>query len=167
MKWLLTAFCYTHRSVPCSPIIREVSSCSNGNSTETHSQTVFREWETLEHSALSGMSIKSLFSELRYPAKERWKEHKNQRGWRMPRKPRPLHKQDQHTYEFTETEAVHTGPVQVLWVCVMVLSLVFLWNSWVSLHLSVSCASWILLPLFVLYYSGALVFALSCYILFP
>ena len=31
-------FCYTHRSVPCSAMIREASSCNSWEQTETHSQ---------------------------------------------------------------------------------------------------------------------------------
>lgn len=52
---LLSTFGYTHRSVPYSAIMRDVSSLLQqmvGTNTETLHQTLRREWETLKHTTL-------------------------------------------------------------------------------------------------------------------
>lgn len=47
IKWLLMTFCYTHRPVPCSAIIREASCCSRWEQIQRPTAgQVCREWET-------------------------------------------------------------------------------------------------------------------------
>lgn len=50
--------CYGHRSRPCSAIIRleKLPPAEMERNTETHNQTIYREWNTFEHSALNGMA---------------------------------------------------------------------------------------------------------------
>ena len=50
-------FCYTHRSALCSAIIRGFLLQQAGINTETHISVLYREQETLKHSALNGMSL--------------------------------------------------------------------------------------------------------------
>ena len=49
-------FCYTHRSVPYSAIIRETSSCSRWEQIQRPIARHYAESETLEHIALFGMT---------------------------------------------------------------------------------------------------------------
>lgn len=44
---------------------------------------------------------------------------------------------EQSSYEVKETESVRTGPYQVLWVCSIVFTLVFLWYSSVRTSASI------------------------------
>lgn len=51
-------FCNTHKSMPCSVLIRGACSCSKWKQIETHSRIQRREGEAFEHSALNRMSPK-------------------------------------------------------------------------------------------------------------
>lgn len=80
-------FCYTHRQVPYSPIIREPSSCSRWEQIlrptphNTHRETLYYT-----------VSIQSLCSELWGPHRKRdGKKCKSQRGWRTPGEQGPLY----------------------------------------------------------------------------
>lgn len=53
IKYLLMAFCYTHRSVLCSDITREAFSCSSKEQIESHRQTLGREGEILKLNRMS------------------------------------------------------------------------------------------------------------------
>lgn len=55
-KWPLMTFCYPHRLVPCSALVRETPLAADGNK-QTSSQTSYSEWETLKHSVLMGCSL--------------------------------------------------------------------------------------------------------------
>lgn len=74
------AFCYTHRSVPCSVIIRKLPIAADGNKpTAKHYATLSTKWEVY---------IKSLppFRAQGALRKRRQKECKSQKKWRTPRK---------------------------------------------------------------------------------
>lgn len=79
-----------------------------------HRQTLCRERETLEHSALRRMSPSILPLKAQGTlGKSRQKECKRQKGLRTPRKQDPLNTHDQCIYEDTETEAACTWLIQV------------------------------------------------------
>ena len=66
IKWLLMTFCYTHRSVPCSAIIREASSGTDGNKYRDSQSGLtqgVRKFGTFRHK--QNVSIKSIHPGLR------------------------------------------------------------------------------------------------------
>jgi hypothetical protein len=63
IKWLLTACCYTHRSVPCSAIIREASSCSRWQQIQRCIARLYAESERLWNAQLNWMSLANLSSQ--------------------------------------------------------------------------------------------------------
>lgn len=63
-KWPLMSFCCTHRSVTCSAIIWEDQQMKN---IQTHSQTLGKEWGTLEDLALNRCFQQALPSGVREP----------------------------------------------------------------------------------------------------
>lgn len=81
IKWLLMAFWYTHRSVPCSAINREASSWSRWKQIQ---RTTGRQYsESRELGTFSPKwdgSIKSLLRVLRNLLKRRQRESKSHRG---------------------------------------------------------------------------------------
>ena len=100
IKLLLRTFCYTHRSVPCSVIIRE----ADGKNTDTQRQTFLTEWETLECLAQRDVAIKPSPQDSR--DREGGDRVQAPEGMEDSRRTGPL-------YELRETEAACTGPAQV------------------------------------------------------
>jgi hypothetical protein len=68
----------------------------------THSQILHKELETLEHSALYGISAPNSLAEFREPQRKRQKECKSQKKWRAQRKQDPLSQHKQITYELPD-----------------------------------------------------------------
>ena len=65
-------FCYPHRSMPYSVIIRKAPSCSKWEQIQEPTTKHYTEIESLEHTALSkwDASVKSFASELRESSKK-------------------------------------------------------------------------------------------------
>lgn len=127
---LLMTFCYTQRSMPCSAIITETSSCSRGKQRATARH--YTEWKTLGYSALNGLSPSNLFfwgsgnpaeeeSERMLRARKNVKE-----GMEDTKKTRPSYEHVHYIYELSEIEAACTGPTRVH-------TRFFLYIRWLSL----------------------------------
>lgn len=81
-----------------------------GPNTGTHSQALHRTLETLEHTALIGMSSSNPSTEgLGNPREEEIERIQEQRGWRTPEGKEPLNQCEQSPFELTEIE-VATAP---------------------------------------------------------
>lgn len=87
VKWLLMTFCYTYRSVSCSAIIREASSCSRWEQIQRSTTGLCSEserpWNTQSKWIVSIKFFPSVFMEL---WKSRGKDCKSQWGWKTPRR---------------------------------------------------------------------------------
>lgn len=94
----------------CSAITRGASSCSRWE----RLQRICRERETLERSALNGMSPPSPSPQ---GSEKKQKKCKSERRWRTLRKQGPLSQQDQSLYEFTEIKSKCTSLHQILHEC--------------------------------------------------
>ena len=101
-----------------------------GANTEAHSQTLY--WET--HSALTGMSSSNPFLQSSgNPVEEDVEGCKSQRGQRTPGEQGPLNQRDPSSCELRGCSSMHgacTGLHDILCVCSVVSSLVFLWDFW-------------------------------------
>lgn len=73
-------FCWSQRSVSCPVIIREAPPVIDGNYTEIHNWTMYRKWETLEHSVLNPLLG------AQGAMQKRQKDSKSQSWWMTPRK---------------------------------------------------------------------------------
>lgn len=162
-RWPLLTWCFTHRSAPCSTIIRSFFLQQTGTNTDTHSQTLCREWESSKGSLSkpspqgSGNTEEEKTESIR--AKGHGGYHKNKVVW----------KNMSRAHIRSETEAAcartHTGLEQVLWVHINA-SIVFWWDSqvceWVGLYLL-----WLLLGSSICVVQLEVqVFVLSYYIIF-
>lgn len=114
IKWIPITFCYAQISALLSHHQRAFLLQEMGTNTETHSQTLCREWEALEHLVLKGAihHMPPLRAQ-RILWKRIQKKGKNQRKWRTPTKWGPLNQHEQISYKLTEIEAGYTGPEQV------------------------------------------------------
>lgn len=114
---LTLTLCCTHRSVFCTAIIREGSSCSRWEEIQRSTARHMQRAEVLENSALKGCLH---YIHTSTPAvqgilqKRRKKECMSQKGWRPPRKQGSLNWHIQSSCELTDPEAACTGPV---WLC--------------------------------------------------
>lgn len=82
----VTDIFYTHRPVPCSVIIRDISSCSRWEIIQRHIVDIIERVRDLgKHSPKWDISIQSLFSGIK-ESHGRDRECKNQRAWKSPRK---------------------------------------------------------------------------------
>ena len=104
--------------------------------TEAQRQASHRKWETLEHSALKGVSLSKPSTQGSGSPKEGGgivlKIH-----WRTLTKQDPLHQHDKSLYELTETEDLCTGPAPDVYI--MASSLAFSWDSHVYLQVGFLC----------------------------
>lgn len=57
LKWCTMAYCCARRSEHLTRFIREASSCSQRQSTETHNRSMRKEWETVACSVPNGRSM--------------------------------------------------------------------------------------------------------------
>ena len=73
IKWLLLTFYYIHRSLPCSKKLH-IAAARNK---QTHSQSLWRGWKTLEYSAQNSVPQISLHRTWGTQKKRRQKERKN------------------------------------------------------------------------------------------
>lgn len=85
-----------------------------GPNTGTHSQALHRTLETLEHTALIGMSSSNPSTEgLGNLGEEEIERIQEQRGWRTPEGKEPLNQCEQSPFELTEIEVATRGPARV------------------------------------------------------
>jgi hypothetical protein len=81
-----------------------------GTNTETHRQTLSREWNT---QPLNGMSPSNPSPQISGNCLEEMEERvKMQRGWRTLRKQGPLNQYKQSSYELMESETASKRPAQ-------------------------------------------------------
>lgn len=67
-----------------------------GANAETHSQTLCKEWETLEPSAINEVSLSNPSPQTQGTLQKSWKQCKSQKRWSTPRKQGPL---NQHEFQ--------------------------------------------------------------------
>lgn len=162
------AFCYAHRSLPCSVIIREASSCLRREQIQRPSARQCAESERVwTLSPKWDVSIRFLLSEFREPHGRGGGNSLRARVWRTPRKQGPLNPH-KHKSPYSSQR-----PRQQAQVCTrlhtMAPSWVFLWDSWTcslipvsSLGLSSYC--WLVLSTFNTIVSVLPYYILFCYI---
>lgn len=122
--------CCTHRSVSYSAIITGAPSRSKWAQIQKLTAIYHRVWDTLEHSALNGMSTSiPLPGKSGNPEQRVWEP----KGMEGTRKQSPLHQHKQSSQELGDWSRVSvcTAMYQILWIQVMASNLGFLWDSWV------------------------------------
>lgn len=89
------------RTEHCSALIREAASCTKWELTQSHGQTVCREWGILEHLALNGCLYQTVLFKTQVFVCERRKFCKGTYGWLQGDS--VFQKQDWHTWTQTMT----------------------------------------------------------------
>ena len=103
--------CYICRSVPCSVIIREASSCNKWEQihrlTSRHYAENEKPWFSQPH--MGYLHENPPFRDQRTLHRKRQIEYKSHRGWRAPREQDSLSQHYQCSYQLAETEANAQG----------------------------------------------------------
>lgn len=110
-------FCYTHRKVPSSVIIREIFSYSRCQLIQRHTARLYADIESplSEHSLLHGMFPSSPSTQVSgNPTQEEMERVWEPEGLEDTEKARPINQHEQNTHELRETSETSTG---CAWVC--------------------------------------------------
>lgn len=107
--------CFPHLSIPFSAIIIEASSSIIWERKQRSTTKCYSENERLWNTKLYLQCLHQipLLRDQGSPWKMRQKEWKSQKEWQTPRKQDSLSQQDEHTFEFMQTEPVCFGSMQI------------------------------------------------------
>lgn len=119
IKWFPMTLAYgsTHRSVPHSILIKDASSCSKWGLTLRQQLNKCREWETLEHSILNGISSSNPPLKAQGSIwKKRQNDCKSQRGQMTARKPYfPYRTGLMHIWTHRDCESIYIAQIKASW----------------------------------------------------